>query len=520
VPKIFVLKIINMKINITRKTILSRNKKNREINIKKSLKKQGSILKVSRLKKEYDPTNPISAKNIPLNFARKVKWICSIHKTKWSATVITRYDLYGTRKYLISGCPTCRYTKASETMKQSLLKKNGSLLDKFSELSKEWDYKKNKVSPKEITSATDVEYWWICRRHKSYLRSPAERTRNGKGCKLCGGNTLSRAEIRLYCEMKFLIPNCLWNIKIEKKQIDIFLKDYNFGFEIDGHYHKYKKRILTDKAKNKFFAEKGIKIVRLRYPLVKRKISKDDFFIDNKGIKLSHIKNCLRILKKYRKIKKIDLEKINKYLRINDFINEKEYRETLKSLPNIPTQFNLKFNYPELCEEWDYKKNKHERPEFFHKHSNESVYWLCKVKPKNQPKLARYLVEAKKYIKKHSGYKMAIWDRVDGHGCDFCGRIKTAISQCERSVKKNGSLKDYPKYFDLIKSKKIKNDIKEILHQIPAGSKSIYFDWYCKKHKHTWNTFVRRIVLDEHGCNYCGYDKMIATKKLKKHSRA
>ena len=46
-------------------------------------------------------------------------------------------------------------------------------------------------------------------------------------------------------------------------------------------------------------------------------------------------------------------------------------------------------------------------------------------------------------------------------------------------------------------------------------SKSIYFDWYCKKHKHTWNTFVRRIVLDEHGCNYCGYDKMIATKRKK-----
>ena len=110
---------------------------------------------------------------------------------------------------------------------------------------------------------------------------------------------------------------------------------------------------------------------------------------------------------------------------------------------------------------------------------------------------------------------MAIWDRADGHGCDFCGRIKTAISQCERSVKKNGSLKDYPKFFNLIKSTKIKNDIKEILNQIPAGSKSIYFDWYCKKHKHTWNTFVRRIVLDEHGCNYCGYDKMIATKRKK-----
>ena len=65
-----------MKINISKKAILSRNKKNREINIRKSLKKHGSILKISRLKKEYDPTNKIKAKNVPLNFGTKVKKTC------------------------------------------------------------------------------------------------------------------------------------------------------------------------------------------------------------------------------------------------------------------------------------------------------------------------------------------------------------------------------------------------------------------------------------------------------------
>jgi len=507
-----VLKFINMKINISRKAILSRNKKNREINIKKSLKKHGSILKISRLKKEYDPTNTINAKNVPLNFARKVKWICSTCGHKWPSTVIIRYDLYGIRKYLISDCPKCSLVKRSESMKKTLLKKNGSLLEKFPELCKEWDYKKNKIKPSQITSGTDIEYWWICTRHKSYLRSPLDRTKYQKGCKLCGGNTLSRPEIRLFCEIKFLIPNVFWNIKIHNRQIDIFLKDYNFGFEIDGHYHANKFKL--DKDKNQFFARKGIKIVRLRYPDLKKKISKDDFFIHHKGIKLIHIKECLILLKKYRKINKEELKKINKYLKIKSFINEKEYKETLKLLPNISQQFNLKFNYPKLCEEWDYKKNKHERPEFFHKSSNQIVYWLCNVKAKDQPKVARYLSVSQKHIKKHPGYKMSIDDRTGGHGCYYCGIIKIGVLQLERSAKKNGSLKDYPKYFNLIKSKKIKDDIKEILLQIPAGSKSIYFDWYCKKHKHTWSTYVRRVVLDKHGCKYCGYE--IAALKRKK----
>ena len=89
-----------------------------------------------------------------------------------------------------------------------------------------------------------------------------------------------------------------------------------------------------------------------------------------------------------------------------------------------------------------------------------------------------------------------------------------------RAVKNKGSLKEHPRTIDTIKNTKIRNDIKDIGHLVPASSKEIKFDWYCKIHKHTWNTYIGRIIIEQHGCKYCSYDKMIATKKLKKHSRA
>ena len=241
------------------------------------------------------------------------------------------------------------------------------------------------------------------------------------------------------------------------------------------------------------------------------KISKDDFFITNRGIELDHVKKCLLLLKKFRKIDIKNLIKINKYLKRTNFINNKEYQDTLRFLPNISKQLNLKFNHPQLCEDWDYKKNKPERPEFFQSGSGQKVYWLCNKKPIEQPKIIQYLSITKKFLKKHPSYKMAISDRVDGHGCYSCGIINRVISNQAKSIRKNGSLKDYPEIYNLIKNKKIKNDFKKILHEIPISSK-IVLDWYCKKHKHTWSSKISRVT--KHGCRYCGYEKASITRKL------
>lgn len=73
-------------------------KRSSELNRKKALKKHGSILQILRLKKEFDPKNKISPKEIPITSHKKIWWICSICGYNWRSSPEYRYDFYGQKK--------------------------------------------------------------------------------------------------------------------------------------------------------------------------------------------------------------------------------------------------------------------------------------------------------------------------------------------------------------------------------------------------------------------------------------
>lgn len=99
---------------------------------------------------------------------KKVWWRCSKCGYEWQAALFSRNKG--------SGCPICtnRIPKAG---KNDLATTNPELI-------KEWDYKKNKLLPTEVTIGSGRVIWWICSKSHSYKKRVCDR-KKGSGCPYC-----------------------------------------------------------------------------------------------------------------------------------------------------------------------------------------------------------------------------------------------------------------------------------------------------------------------------------------------
>ena len=67
-------------------------------------------------------------------------------------------------------------------------------------LLKEWDYKKNIISPDNITAGSDKKIWWICKNNHSFDAPVSKRT-SGRGCPYCSGKRVGYGN-----DLKTLFP--------------------------------------------------------------------------------------------------------------------------------------------------------------------------------------------------------------------------------------------------------------------------------------------------------------------------
>jgi hypothetical protein len=75
-----------------------------------------------------------------------------------------------------AGCPICSSNK-------TLIGFN-DFLSKHPKLEAEWNYKKNVISPNNLTSGSSIQVWWICGNGHEWKNSVASRIR-GRGCPYC-----------------------------------------------------------------------------------------------------------------------------------------------------------------------------------------------------------------------------------------------------------------------------------------------------------------------------------------------
>jgi hypothetical protein len=123
------------------------------------------------LSKQWHPTKnkPLSPKDVVANSAKKVWWVCG-KGHEWQAAVHTRTQG--------NGCPYCTGRKVC---------RDNCLQTINPGLSKEWHPEKNgKLTPRDVTSKSGRNIWWICKKGHEWQNTVKNRNR-GTGCPYCAG---------------------------------------------------------------------------------------------------------------------------------------------------------------------------------------------------------------------------------------------------------------------------------------------------------------------------------------------
>jgi hypothetical protein len=123
-----------------------------------------------KLCEEWDSEKNIdvSPNSFSYGSKKKVWWKCSACECSWLATILNRNNG--------SKCPNCCGRIISE---------ENSLAIKNPNLCKEWDYKKNNISPNNFFSSSHQKVWWICSKGHSWLSAISNRNKNNTSCPHC-----------------------------------------------------------------------------------------------------------------------------------------------------------------------------------------------------------------------------------------------------------------------------------------------------------------------------------------------
>jgi len=384
------------------------------------LKKHGSLLdKNPLLAKELHEENNLNSSEIPMRYAKRLKWKCSKCGNIKSGTVFERHK--GFNKF--TGCNNheCEnYNSRPDLALRNIetgMKKNGNLEKNYPKLLREWDYKKNKKLPSEYTRSSASKVWWVCSKKHSWEAKIANRTLGKTGCPDCTKVGFSKLEMRVFCELKHVFTNVTYHARVIAMEADIFLNDYSLVIEVDGYLSHFKaKKRKSDIKKNKKWKANKINTIRLRDQKLKR-ISKHDILLTKNELELKDLKKLLNSISKTIHLKKEHKKKISNYKESQKFKAESAYRLMVKTLPDPPAEASLSFNYPNLIKEWHPKKNGILQPSMFTMGSAQKVWWVC--------------------LKGHKPFEQRIDHRTyRNQGCPKCGYIKSGKTRKQNLLKK------------------------------------------------------------------------------------
>ena len=325
---------------------------------------------------DYEKNSPLTPKDVTSGSSKKVWWICS-QGHSWIARIGHRANG--------SGCIYCSGQKPIVGV--------NDLKTTNPELIIEWDYEKNiGLMPEQFKRGSNINVWWKCPLGHSWQATISHRT-NGTGCPHCyseNGTSFPEQALVFYLSKYTKVEN---RKLVENNEIDIFLPQYNIGFEYDGKYfHSSEKSKQKEQKKDKFFENKGIIIYHIKED------NKFHFDISNKIIFCKIDGQYIYIKYVLEQIEKIINVKINNVDLIND--KSKIYSQYIKSIK----EDSVARNYPSIAKEWDYEKNGNISPQNFTCGSTKKVWWKCN--------------------KCGSEYITSINHRVNGTGCPYCAGKK------------------------------------------------------------------------------------------------
>lgn len=232
---------------------------------------------------------------------------------------------------------------------KKMLEINGSIQSKLPNIINVW-CEDNEFKSNELTNKSHKKVKLKCpnksAKHPDYeIRVYNIQESNCNSCPKCSVKT-SKAEMRIYSELKFSFKDVRWQQKIEGKEADIIIEDLKLVIEVDG-FPWHRNKTEKDLEKNSVFEKNGYTVLRIR-DLKLEKITCNTIICNVSDLSLSN----------YNKI----VEWINKNFKCSisiftEWKNIEHYKQVQSNILSIPYDESLEYLFPESKELWDYEKN-------------------------------------------------------------------------------------------------------------------------------------------------------------------
>ena len=207
---------------------------------------------------DYEQNDDDLPSNVAKGSNKKFWWKCSFCEHVWFASVSSR-----TNVNLKSGCPACAGKIVTNKNRLSVL---------YPEISKEWDFSKNKdLTPDMVSYGVDKNVWWICSIcGKEWEMKICVRTGKRGGCPKCN-KSIGERRISLFLEEHNIgylpqhrFPDCK---NIFTLPFDFYIPRLHLCIEYNGkqHYHEVNNGFFGKDKKESFIKRKKLDEIKINY---------------------------------------------------------------------------------------------------------------------------------------------------------------------------------------------------------------------------------------------------------------
>ena len=136
---------------------------------------------------DYAKNGNLRPEDFTYGSGKRVWWLCKDCGSSWAAFI---YRRTGNK----NNCLICGEKNRVVLYLKAIVRRSGSLYDTNPELLEEWDFKKNKLKPGEISPGSGKKVWWVCSKcgysWKAFIFNRARKD-NPRGCSACSGRVTS-----------------------------------------------------------------------------------------------------------------------------------------------------------------------------------------------------------------------------------------------------------------------------------------------------------------------------------------
>jgi len=346
-----------------------------------------------------------------------------------------------------NNCPYCG--------NQRVLKGYNDLASRNPLLCEEWNYEKNApLTPDQVMKFSNKKVWWKCKICGYEWLATISNRSLGTDCPKCKNDyKTSESERIIYYYIKKQFDDAIISYRPEwlrNREIDIYIPSLRLALEYDGEV--WHRDIQRDIDKTIIIIENGISLIRIR--------EENCCAINDESYSIKVNTHNYKYSRLNNPIKKI-FDYINKRYHLSivcDIDVERDYQDILAMTLSDKQDKSLLTNYKELCEEWNYSRNKI-MPQNVLPGSTKKVWWKCKK----------------------CGYEWcaSVNNRVKGRNCPLCSN-KICIQGVNDLATTNPQLAEewnYDKNYPFT------------ARDFTAGShKRIW--WSCRECGHEWQTAI------------------------------